>query len=394
MLESFYEMHDYLVEHVNVPIRRVLMDQINTHDRLIAIKGSRGVGKTDFLLAYAKEFLENHPDRRREILYVNFNNFYFAKHSLYDFAGEFVKKGGKILLLDQTFKYQNWSKELRDCYYHYTSLQIIFMASPMMPLEEDSGELRHVVKIYNLRGLSFREYLNYKLGLNLSVHSLEDILANHVSIAREISDVVDPMKYFETYLKEGFYPSYTEQRNFSDLLLKTMNMMLEVDVLLNRQMDVTSLHKLRLLLEYMLEEAPCSLNVSRLAGDIAVSRSSLMNFIKYLKDARLINLLYKEGNTFPMKPSKVYLHNTNLCYTLPTRKVTRQEVAETYFYSALHGTHTLNACENANFLVDGQVKFDVKASAPREAGFRYCAILDAKVGYGKQIPMWCFGLLY
>lgn len=394
MLESFYEMHDYLVEHVNVPVRRVLLDEINWNDRLIAVKGSRGVGKTDFLLSYAKEYVKNHPDRRREILYVNFNNFYFAKNSLYDFAGDFVRAGGRTLLLDQTFKYQNWSKELRDCYFHFTDLKIVFVASSVMRLEEGNNDIGHIVKVYNLRGLSFREYINLKKGLKIKVQTLDDILNHHGQLAMLLCDKLDPLVLFDEYLREGFYPSYTEQKNFSDQLLKTMNMMLEVDVLLNKQIDVNSLQKLRHLLSCLLEEAPCSLNVSRLASEINVSRSSLMNFIKCLKDARLINLLYKQGRTFPMKPTKVYLHNTNLCYTLPTRKVTRQAIAETYFYSALHGAHTLNAAENATFLVDDTLKFDVRDQMPRESGFRYCAIMDMKIGQGKQIPLWCFGLLY
>lgn len=387
-------MHDYLVEHVNVPIHRVLLDEINWNDRLIAIKGSRGVGKTDFLLSYAKEFVQKYPDRKREILYVNFNNFYFTKHSLYDFAGEFVREHGRVLLLDQTFKYQNWSKELRDCFFHYTDLKIVFMASPVMKLEEGNNDIGHIVRVYNLRGLSFREYLNLKTGMHIKVQTLDEILNHHGQVAMMLCDKLDPLAYFDDYLREGFYPSYTEQKNFSDQLLKTMNMMLEVDVLLNKQIDVASLQKLRLLLNCLMEEAPCSLNVSRLATEINVSRSSLMNFIKYLKDARLINLLYKPGRSFPMKPCKIYLHNTNLCYMLPTRKVSRQQIAETYFYSALHGAHTLNATDNATFLVDDTLKFDVRETMPRESGFRYCAVMDMKIGHGKQIPLWCFGLLY
>ncbi|MDR2804491.1 MAG: ATP-binding protein, partial [Dysgonamonadaceae bacterium] len=59
-MESLYKTYQYLVEHLNLPLRRKLMDEIDWKDRLIGIKGSRGVGKTSFLLQYAKEkFLPN-----------------------------------------------------------------------------------------------------------------------------------------------------------------------------------------------------------------------------------------------------------------------------------------------------------------------------------------------
>ena len=54
-MEAFFRTHTYLVEHVNAPVRRLLMDEINWDDRMIGIKGTRGVGKTTFLLQYTHE---------------------------------------------------------------------------------------------------------------------------------------------------------------------------------------------------------------------------------------------------------------------------------------------------------------------------------------------------
>ena len=153
MLDTFFQTHKYLVEHVNVPIRRGLMDEINWNDRLIAIKGSRGVGKTTFLLQYAKERF----GQSRDCLYVNFNNLYFSDNSFLGFVDEFARAGGKTLLLDQTFKYPNWSAELRECYFKYPQLHIVFSASPVMRLTDENPDLKDIVKMYNLRGLSFRE---------------------------------------------------------------------------------------------------------------------------------------------------------------------------------------------------------------------------------------------
>ena len=166
MLNAFYKTHNYLVEHVRVPARRVLMDEINWSDRLIAIKGGRGVGKTDFLLNYAKEMRVKNPELAKHTLYVNLSDFYFTEHTLVELAAEFVAGGGQVLLIDQAYKYPNWSRELAQCYYRYPNLRIVFIATAVMRVVEDNKDIGHIVRPYNLRGFSFREYLNVTLGLS------------------------------------------------------------------------------------------------------------------------------------------------------------------------------------------------------------------------------------
>ena len=159
-MEAFYRTHRYLIEHVDAPVRRSLMDEIDWNHRLIGIKGTRGVGKTTFLLQYAKEKFGTD----RSCLYLNMNNLYFSKHRLVDFAGEFVKNGGRVLLIDQVFKYAEWSHELRECYDKHPELKIVFSGSSVMRLKEENPELNEITKVYYLRGLSFREFLNLKSG--------------------------------------------------------------------------------------------------------------------------------------------------------------------------------------------------------------------------------------
>ena len=110
-MEAFFKTHAYLIEHTNAPVRRSLMDEIDWNDRMIGIKGTRGVGKTTFLLQYAKE---NFDTKDRQCLYVNMNNFYFQSRGISDFAGDFYRGGGKVLLIDQVFKQPDWSRELRN----------------------------------------------------------------------------------------------------------------------------------------------------------------------------------------------------------------------------------------------------------------------------------------
>ena len=392
-METFYRTHSYLVEHTNAPVRRDLMDEINWNDRLIGIKGTRGVGKTTFLLQYAKEkFGTDHS-----CLFINMNNFYFSKYTLVEFAAEFVKRGGKVLLIDQVFKYPEWSHDLRACYEMFPTLKIIFTGSSVMRLKEENPELSGIVKVYYLRGFSFREYLNLQSGNCFRAYTLQEILENHEQIAKTILRNVKPLDYFQDYLHHGFYPFFLEKRNFSENLLKTMNMMIEVDILLIKQIELKYLSKIKKLLYLLAVDGPVAPNVSQLATEIQTSRATVMNYIKYLADARLINMVYPKGEEFPKKPSKLMMHNTNLMYSIYPVKVEGQDVLDTFFMNTLYKDHKLyKGDKGTSFMVDNGLHFRICAEGCKFKNNPnvYYALHKLELGHGNMIPLWLFGFLY
>ena len=392
-METFYRTHSYLVEHTNAPVRRDLMDEIDWNDRLIGIKGTRGVGKTTFLLQYAKEkFGTDHS-----CLFINMNNFYFSKYTLVEFAAEFVKRGGKVLLIDQVFKYPEWSHDLRACYEMFPTLKIIFTGSSVMRLKEENPELSGIVKVYYLRGFSFREYLNLQSGNCFRAYTLQEILENHEQIAKTILRNVKPLDYFQDYLHHGFYPFFLEKRNFSENLLKTMNMMIEVDILLIKQIELKYLSKIKKLLYLLAVDGPVAPNVSQLATEIQTSRATVMNYIKYLADARLINMVYPKGEEFPKKPSKLMMHNTNLMYSIYPVKVEEQDVLYTFFMNTLYKDHKLyKGDKGTSFMVDNGLHFRICAEGCKFKNNPnvYYALHKLELGHGNMIPLWLFGFLY
>ena len=392
-METFYRTHSYLVEHTNAPVRRDLMDEIDWNDRLIGIKGTRGVGKTTFLLQYAKEkFGTDHS-----CLFINMNNFYFSKYTLVEFAAEFVKRGGKVLLIDQVFKYPEWSHDLRACYEMFPTLKIIFTGSSVMRLKEENPELSGIVKVYYLRGFSFREYLNLQSGNCFRAYTLQEILENHEQIAKTILRYVKPLDYFQDYLHHGFYPFFLEKRNFSENLLKTMNMMIEVDILLIKQIELKYLSKIKKLLYLLAVDGPVAPNVSQLATEIQTSRATVMNYIKYLADARLINMVYPKGEEFPKKPSKLMMHNTNLMYSIYPVKVEEQDVLDTFFMNTLYKDHKLyKGDKGTSFMVDNGLHFRICAEGCKFKNNPnvYYALHKLELGHGNMIPLWLFGFLY
>ena len=394
MEEAFFRTHTFLLEHTNAPVRRILMDQINWNDRLIGIKGTRGVGKTTFLLQYAKE---NFAPNDRSCLYVNMNNFYFQGHGIADFAKDFVSLGGKVLLIDQIFKEPDWSNQIRRVYDENPTLKIVFTGSSVMRLKQNPI-LKDIIHSYNLRGFSFREFINLQTGNNFHPYTLEEILNNHEHIIKEILPKVSPIKYFQDYIHHGFFPLFLEQSNFSENLLKTMNMMTEVDILLIKQIELKYLSKIKKLFYLLAVEGLKAPNISKLADEIQTSRATVMNYIKYLADARRINMVYPPGQDFPKKPGKIILHNTNLMYAIYPIKVVKQDQMETFFSNALWKDHKVNLGPRDTYIVDDKYKFKI-CDAQKSSKIRYntdtiYARYNTEVGQDNKIPLWLLGFLY
>lgn len=369
------------------------MDEIDWRRRLIGIKGSRGVGKTTFLLQYAKE---NFGPRDRRCLYINMNNFFFQGKTLFQFANEFVREGGQVLLIDQVFKQVDWSHELRMIYDRCPKLKVVFTGSSVMRLKDENPELNGIADSYNLRGFSFREYLNLKTNGNFKAFSIREVQNRHERIAQEVMSKVNIMEHFRNYLHHGYYPFFLENTNFSENLLKTMNMMIEVDILLIKQIDLKYLNKIKKLLYLLSTNGTGAPNVSQLASDMQTSRATVMNYIKYLSDARLLNMVYRHGEEFPKKPSGLYLHNTNLMYAMNLGEIDRQTLMETFFQNALWGRHKVQVGDRSStFIVDGKQKFRICLEQPKRKNTDVLYTLsDIERGEGPEIPLWVYGFLY
>ncbi len=394
-MEAFFRTHEYLVDHTSAPVRRALMDEIDWNDRMIGIKGTRGIGKTTFLLQYAKD---NYASNDKRCLYINMNNFYFQGHGIADFAGEFYRRGGKVLLIDQVFKQPEWSKELRRCYDQYPTLKIVFTGSSVMRLKEENPELNGIVKSYNLRGFSFREYINLLTGNDFQPFTLDEILNNHERLIKQILPKASPVQHFQNYIHHGFYPFFLENRNFSENLLKTMNMMTEVDILLIKQIELKYLTKIKKLFYMLALEGPKAPNISKLAQVIGTSRATVMNYIKDLADARLINIIYPPGQVFPKKPAKVMLHNSNLMYAIYPIKANKQDAMETFLVNSLWKDHIVNeGTKKGHYIIDNKLKFrvcDAENSKMRYSPDTIYARYNTEVGKDNRIPLWLFGFLY
>ena len=391
-MEFFQHTHESLLGSTKPTIKRELLNDINWNEKLICIKGFRGVGKTTFLLDYIRRTYPNSS----EVLYINLNNFYFTKRKISSFADEFAKRGGKVLLLDQIQKYTDWSADLKKCATEIPDLKIIFTSSPVLRIAEDNPDLNGIASIHHLEGLSFREYLKYKTGKNFDYYSFDEVINNHVEIAKKIVSEVRPLAFFEDYLKHGYFPYFIDDPNFyANRLLKHINLALEIDVPYINQIELKYLSKLRKLLHIIAEEAPFTPNVSKLAAAVQTSRATIMNYLKYLKNAKLIHLLYSNGDEDLMKkPDKVYLNNTNLIYAIAPNNTDNINLRQTFFYNQVGYKNRLKTSAKADFYVNEKYHFIVGGRKLEPSSDIIAASDVIEIGEGNKIPLWLFGFLH
>ena len=392
-MEYFFEAHKLLVGAGDVKIVRELHHEIDWSARVIGIKGFRGVGKTTFLLNFIRE---RYGDSR-DCLYVNLNDFYFSKRRIFSFADEFYKRGGKVLVLDQIHKYPDWSDELRQCFDELPGLQLIFSSSPVLRIFEGNDDMKEIAKIYHLEGLSFREFLNYRTGSQFEKLSLSEILERHKEIVPDIIRDVRPLAYFPEYLKSGFYPYFIKNPEFySESLLRHVNLALEIDVTYLNQIELKYLPRLRKLLQLIGAQMPFSPNVSKISADIETSRTTVLNYLRYLKNAKLINLLFENGNNGQLqKPEVVYLHNTNLLHIIAPDNINNRNLRTTFFYNQVGYQHSVKSAKGSDFRVNNQYEFVVGGKYTQAEGEDTFAAADMiEIGEGNVIPLWLFGFLY
>lgn len=364
---------------------------------LVCLRGTRGIGKTYQLIQLGRILSEH---ERKAALYVNLNHFYFSNHSIYHFAQEYRDSGGRVLLLDQIFKYPGWDQELAKCHRDFPELKIVFTASSMMTLEEDYPELKGKVAVCDLYGFSFRQYLNYHHNLDLPMVTMEQLVNGHERIAGEIVKKVSPMDDFARYLRNGYYPPAGDLSMFGEGLVRNMNMLLEVDLVYIRQIAPTYLPKLRKLLYLIGQQKDGVTNVSSLSNEIDTSRATVMNYLKYLSDARLVRLIYKDGGEYPRKPDRVYLNNTNILTVLKDGDMDFPLRAKTFFLQSVQDAGLsveLSEENGVDFLVEGKYPIRCLNKGERRRNNRpdiIHALCGKYQGEGLDIPTWLFGFLY
>lgn len=378
---------------------RELERKINWNARLISVRGSRGTGKTTLFLQHIKKTFSNNLNK---VLYVNLDNIYFSNNTLVELAEKFASRGGTHLFIDEVHKYENWSKEIKNLYDDFPELHIAFTGSSLLEILNGRADLSRRTLVYELTGLSFREYLSLIKAHDFPIFTLEEILKNNEQISAEIASKIKPFEFFDDYLSFGYYPYFLEGKDdYFNRLNETLNMILEVELPMLRGLEIAYIPRIKKLLAVIGESAPFIPNITQLAAKIGISRQTLLIYLKYLEDAKLINQLYKKSHGLSVleKPEKILMENTNLIELFNGENANTGSRRETFVLNQLLHSHKVDFSEESDFFVDSKYTFEVggknkKRKQLQEIPDSYIIADDIEFGTDRRIPIWLLGFMY
>lgn len=403
-MDALFRKSDRLLANTSTEIVREIANTIHWNAQLISIIGAKGVGKSTLIKQYIKQ---NYEPGDRRVLYCSADTVDFSTRTLVELAEEFTVRGGELLAIDEIHKYKSgntdWSREIKEIYELYPDLKLIVSGSSLLKLKEGDADLSRRAVKYTLAGLSFREALRFYHGLEFEKWTLDDILKHPYDLWQTVSTKCKPNALFKEYLKKGYYPFLLESEGeYHTKIEQVVNYIIETELPQICKVDVANVRKLQALVAMICSEIPFELNANRIAAALEIGRDTVVEYLKYLGDAKVLNLLYSEKKKIGKlsKPDKVYLENPNIMYALAPTKVEIGTLRETFAVGSLTESHNVEYGKaQGDFLVDSKYTFEIGGRSKdfsQIAGIKdsYIFADDWDMPDGAKLPLWMLGFLY
>ncbi len=397
-MEELIDFQHNLLSRVPLSWSRYLYGKLKTKERLLGLKGLRGVGKTTLLLQY----LYNYHEKERG-LYVTADHPWFYENTLFDLAAQWYRYNGKLLLIDEVHKYPNWSRELKLIYDGHPDLRVIFTSSSALDLYRGESDLSRRLITQTLAGLSFREYLSFYHRLNFEKITLTDLLSNANEISTALTHQFKPLPLFKTYLRNGYFPfaKNIETESIAPRLIRIINTVLESDLAYVQDYSASNIAKIKRLLGVLAKVVPFEPNISKIASKLQLGRNTVNNYLRHLQDAHILRLINKDtsGISALQKPDKIFFENTAFAYAFQNQP-NIGSIRETFFLNQLtNAGHRMNLSTVGDFLADEQWLFEIGGRNKNEKQIKdrenaFLALDDIETGVANRIPLWLFGFLY
>ena len=403
-MESLFERHIEYLTDVPTVFERELMRIIDWDSRLILIRGPKGVGKSTLMQQYV---LKHYDVTDRHALYCSADTSYFATHTLIDTAASFVRQGGKHLFIDEIHKYDGWSREIKEIHDLYKGLKVVMSGSSLIQLNDGQADLSRRQDVYDMAGLSFREYLWFRTGKKVEPIHLDELLGNAPAFCSKVRSIYRPLEFFDDYLKMGYYPfSFEKKKTYKSSIENVCSYIIETELTKYRGVSQENTRKIKALLQVIAGMLPYQVDISKLSKSVSIDRVTLIRYLKYLDEAKLTRNLFCELDkiTDLQKPDKMLLDNTNLIYAYSTKTPEIGTVRETFFCSQLAGAgHRVEygGIKTGDFRIDKNFVIEVGGAGKDFSQISDDDITNAALALDsidiasrKKIPLWAFGFLY
>ena len=397
MLKQLKQYQERLLKTHNITYRRYIFKEINFDDKMIAIFGARGVGKTTTLFQYLVEL----QAKKKNVLYISLDYPFLAGVDLIEIVEAFVEEGGEYLLLDEVHRYHDFSAYLKTMYDLF-EIKVLFTSSSATSLLNAKSDLSRRVTLYNLYGFSFREFLELKYSVTLESLKLEEIFENHTTISKKIAkEKFDILTAFKEYLKVGYYPFFFDKKtSYFQNLVNTINLTIDLDLTSLGLIEQKYTYKLKKLLEVVCDSSPFEVNYSKIATASEISRAKLYDYVTFLADGQMLLLIDEpiKGVKKIAVPAKIYLNNTNLLYAY-CQSAKIGTIRETFFANQVSQKSQLHISKEGDFTIDKKYRVEIGGKNKsfkqiKDVEKSYVVSDEIESGSGAKIPLWMFGFLY
>lgn len=396
-MERIFEISNRLINHVETEHYRYLYHKIDWNDRLIMLKGARGVGKTTMMCQRCRL-------TEGKGLYASLDQLWFNDHTITELVDYHYKHGGTHLFLDEVHLYprNNWEQEIKNIYDSYPDYSVVFTGSSLLQLNGRVADLSRRVAIYELRGLSFREYLSFSGTADFEPVALEDILKNHTLIAPAVTQKIRVLGEFENYLKKGYYPFFlsTSAFTYSQRVERIVQSVIDIDIPAVTNIEYETQLKLKRLVVILAEQVPFVPNVTKLSKDLGVTRNQLMKLFQLLCEGAILRTLNSPSfqPKSAAKPEKILFDNPSVMQALGAFNHIGT-VRESFAASMLSEVGKVYSARNGDFDIDRKYVFEVGGkgkgySQIADCPNGYIIADDLESGFGNKIPLWLLGFLY
>ncbi|MBQ8656508.1 MAG: ATP-binding protein [Prevotella sp.] len=378
---------------------RYLYHQIDWNDALIGIKGPKGCGKTTLIMQHIKQTFKGSDLER--VLYVSLDNLWFTTHDILDVVEQHYTHGGTHIFIDEIHYYKQWKTLLKNLNDDFPNLHIVYTGSSMLQIGSSEADLSRRQTMYEMRGMSFREYLEYEGIYRQPTLTLPQLLADHVQIAMELCTETRVLEHFKHYLEVGYYPFYKSvHHGYYQRLESVVNQIIEVDYPNIDDVTQSTIRKTKKLLMLLAERVPQVPNMKELYRELETDRNQGLKMLNALERGGLLQLLGDNTKSADnlSRPEKIYLNNPTLMYAL-TPRVDVGTLRETFFMNQLSQGHEVRYPAAGDFLVDRKYLFEVGGKGKtfdqiKDVSDSYLAVDNVETGHKNRIPLWMFGLLY
>lgn len=387
------------LQETDCSFQRFLYQKIDWGERLIGIKGARGVGKSTMILQHIKLTFND----TSEAFYASLDHIWFSSHTLSELVEYLYSHGVNHIYLDEVHRYHGWIREIKNIYDSYPRIHIVFTGSSLLEIDNAEADLSRRLRIYTLPGLSFREYLAINKIAELPVIALNDILAKHVQTASSITINLRVLPHFEKYLQQGYYPFFLETNSiesYFERLQQVVNTVIENDIPAVEEVEYETLMKAKKLLMTLAQTVPFIPNMVTLGEILSTTRNQLIRLLSLLARSALIRQLSAETKNLKAlgKPDKILFNNPNLMFAL-NRNADTGSVRESFFSSMLSVGHGIRYPKQGDLLVDDCYLFEIGGKNKsfvqiRDLPDSYVVADEIEIGFGNKIPLWLFGMLY